>query len=291
MSDEQSPARNLIAEHDTRKRSKKGTRTWASDRFGAALLQLDIENYLRDGLELVRNRRIVDVMISPGKISAKIFTEQPRPNRIELRLPTYTPDEWDKILAVLSQKSLFLAKLLAGIMPLELERAVQDAGLELFPRTGEELSVQSDCGSEELTKTYLAALSFKISDRFESDPFTIFTLRGYGREETIVALRRMRSELARSRTRSSVPTVEPEQVTDPVTSLASTVENFWQYRAPVDQLSYTIVADELPAALLKRLDTIPVGNRIEYDVEQALEEAYAQVTRRAQAFGLGLRNL
>ena len=55
----------------------------------------------------------------------------------------------------------------------------------------------------------------------------------------------------------------------------------------LQQLSYDIRADELPAALLKRMEPAPLDG-VDIDADRALEEAYVQVARRAQAFGLGM---
>jgi len=52
-------------------------------------------------------------------------------------------------------------------------------------------------------------------------------------------------------------------------------------------VSYNLRADDLPASILKRIDPVPVGDGFD-SLDFELEEAYAQIARRSQVFGLSL---
>ena len=122
-------------------------------------------------------------------------------------------------------------------------------------------------------------------EKITEDPFTILSVRGKSREEILAHLRRRREgdrQRALTQLREEV-VPENEIPAAPVTN-----EEFYSHRAELDDISYDIRADELPAAILKWVEPLPLGE-LAHELEAPLEEAYARVARRAQTYGLGLR--
>lgn len=228
-------------------------------------------------------RRVLDFLISSGKISARIQDEAGKIYRTEILCDPFADADWDAILTSLAPRSLSLASLLAGVLPPEIESSFREAGNSLFPSGSTAVDGRCEC-SMGRPCPHIVALWEKFLERLDEDPFSIFILRGRGRDETILELRRRRT-LRRAGHRQTIRQATP--IHERIVSKPLSVTDFYRARRDMFSLSYNIRADELPAAVLKWLEPIPVGDGAE-DIDFRLEESYAQVARRAQGFGLGL---
>ena len=239
-------------------------RSWIADKFLALFPKAD----LAVGGALVSKRRVLDFSLGDGVVSARVQEESGKTLRIELRISIFEDSQWDKIFGELSKTSLPYAALLSGEYPEEVEAALQLEGLGLVPTSVPE--------SDAYESPRFGALLLKLAERLETDPFAIFTIRGRGREETLSELK------LRQRPGGALLAATPRE------KAAMTAREFFGARHDLKTFSYNIRADELPAALLKRLDQVPDASM---ESEMRLEEAYAQVARRAQVYGLGMRKL
>ncbi|MCB0359328.1 MAG: hypothetical protein KDD44_06820, partial [Bdellovibrionales bacterium] len=129
----------------------------------------------------------------------------------------------------------------------------------------------------------LAVLCVQLRDSLQRDVFSLFEFRGLGRHELLHRIRRARPTFsrkdARGATGSGAPSAEQAPIRPPLDS------SFWRLRGSVSELRYTLRADELPASLLRRLDSLPLGS-LTTAAELGLEDAYVNVARRAQGLGL-----
>jgi len=270
----------------TSKRSRETSAAWLTEHFLQLLLGHDLESHLEAGLEIFRKRRVLDFTVAPGSISAKIQTEGSDIYACSIILKPLSDKEWQQVFHELAKQSLYIAKLFAGMFPAELAEGFQQAGCELLPNNSSTISLKSNCKDKSLALDCFAALYFRFSETVENDPFVIFTLRGKGRDESIFQIRRERNNLLKAQ-----PSNTQSQTTAALDThkklLASRLDKFWSAGAGLSELSYSIRADELPAAILKWLDPMPLQG-IEEDADRQIEEGYEQVTRRAQAYGLGL---
>ena len=263
---------------------KRAGRTWYAERLDGLFETLGLGAYLEDALELIKHRRLLDFSIFPGRLSAKIQEESGKPIRTEIIFEQFSDETWETILEQLASQALFLSALLSNELPAEIESAFEQAGVTLFPRSEPDVRLNCDCSKSNRPCAHLAALFHKFSERFDQEPFSMLVLRGRGREETLSELRRRRVHLA--------PAVEPPAGAEAAAAVEApagsdvTQPEFFTAGEKMHSLSYSIRADELPAAILKWLDPIPAGSLSE-EAEMSLEEAYAQVARRAQAYGLG----
>lgn len=237
--------------------------------------------------EGAKKRRLLDFYVFSGRIGVKIQDEAATLHRVELLAEPLSDGEWSKLFDALSERSLFLAKLLAGLFPVEIAALWEAQNIPLFPQIGEGLTVNYNGAEIRELNQYAALLLTKLVDRVEEDPFALFTFRGRGKDETLLEIRtrreRRRGEVAHTELPVDAPT-EPRAFV----GLPTDPEKFWRSGSELADLSYTIRADELPASLFKRLDSIPLSG-LEEDVDYLIESAYEVVARRAQAYGLGLK--
>lgn len=236
--------------------------------------------------ELIRRRRVVDFMINSGRVSAKVFDDLSRPLRIEILFKHYGKEKWERIFEELARQGYFLAVLLSGHLPPEIEEIFLRHGAELFPSALEKVVIMVNGQRHSPVTKHVAAVIYRLCDKLEDDPFSVFVLHGRGREETLLEIRKRRS--LHSAGAGGSPSLGYQDVEyEPAPPLISTMDYFWSSGKGVLELSYSIKADELPASVLRWLDPLPLGG-LEDSLETALEQAYEKVARLAQGFGLGL---
>lgn len=264
--------------------------SWLTERILAVLHRLGVEPHLDQGLQLVKKRKILDFHVSTGMILAKIQGERYRPYNTTLEVRAFSEDEWGKVFTVLSQKALFAAKLLAGELPAEFDHAFVESGVKIFPVSLDDpadlITFRCDCEANKRSCEHLAALYFLVNEKFEADPFLAFALRGRSARETLSELRRLRRSFC-NRNEISVRQFYSGLESIETSPLSEALPRYWNNGATISSLQFTIRADELPGTILRQLEPCPAADLI-YHMDQVLDETYAYVTNRAQAFGLGL---
>lgn len=259
---------------------------WLAEKLRALIPAEEGVSISEDGSEVwkstdyLRRRRFIECILLPGRVSAKLGGDDESQSRIDLICRVFSDAEWDELLTHWSENSFAFAHLLAGEFPAELD-AVFD--VHLSPRA-EELTVLSGgapvpCWTREIVMVFA-----RLCERLEEDPAAIFLLRGKAREEVMNELWTRRR---RGRTRLRERAAPEQPAPKPATVESASLENFWRVAPAVFELRYALRADELPASVLKRLDSLPVLMSNE-PVDRLLEEAYAQVAIRAQAYAIGL---
>lgn len=264
---------------------KESTPSWASKALLDLFEQYGLESVREEAEDFLRRKRVLDLSVTAGRAGAKVQNGQDRPLRVLIGFPLLSDEVWAQVYPKLAGRALYLASLLAARLPEGIEEAFAAADAHLFPHTHTDLRLYCDCGAEGLCM-HVGALALRLAEMIETDPFLIFTLRGRGRDETLMHIGRHRAALRDQAQGDSERTAAIPTNKLPQNIISS--RSFWSAAAEIFRLSYSIRADELPAAALRRLDPIPLGLP-EEEVELHLEEIYAQVARRAQAYGLGFR--
>jgi uncharacterized Zn finger protein len=267
--------------------SLRRSRSWCSERMISIFSSTLTEEISTQAADLIRRRRVVDFMISSGRVSAKVFDDLSRPLRIEILFKQYAKEKWERIFGELAKQGYFLAVLLSGHLPPEIEDIFSRHGAELFPSSLDKLAIAVNGQRHAPVTKHVAAVIYRLCEKLDDDPFSIFVLHGRGREETLLEIRKRRSlhsEAANHGMSLSYQDVKYE----PAPPLVSTMDHFWTSGGAALELSYSIKADELPASVLKWLDPLPLGG-LEDRSDVVLEQAYEKVARLAQGFGLGLQ--
>jgi uncharacterized Zn finger protein len=177
-----------------------------------------------------------------GQITAKVQGSRRTPYNITIELTPLSERDWKKVLAALAERPYFVAQLLAGDMPQEIEEAFQAAKLDLFP-SRRELKQHCNCPDSAVVCKHLAAVHYILAERFDEDPFLLFRLRGKTQEEILASL---------GTGEGAVETAVPlEYASAP--PLTESLTNFWQISPELESFSVHIAAPEEPYPLLERL--------------------------------------
>ena len=175
-------------------RSRRGAigDTWWSKRFIAVLERFGQGSRLARGRAYARSGQVLDLAIDPGSVTARVQGSRARPYRVAIRLAPFGDDDWRRAQDVISGQAVFLARLLSGEMPEEIEEAFAACHLSLFPAKRGDLLPECSCPDWETTCKHVAAVYYLLAERFDEDPFLILAWRGRPREQLLGELRASR---------------------------------------------------------------------------------------------------
>lgn len=170
-----------------RARSKRGAfaRSWWARRWLEALTALEIGGRLSRGRAYARRGQVMDIAMGEGPVRARVQGSREEPYQVEIRVAPLSRAAWRRVAAVLSKEAVFLAKLLAGEMPAEIESAFAKAGVSLFPTRRSELQTSCTCPDLANPCKHVAAVYYLLGEEFDRDPFLLFQLRGLTRDELL----------------------------------------------------------------------------------------------------------
>lgn len=251
--------------------------TWWSQRFIAALKELADAGRLTRGRSYARSGQVMDLDVKPGAVTAKVQGSRPSPYDVRIRLTPFTDAEWARAEEALAGQALFLAALLAGEMPRDVEQAFAAAGLSLFPSRAEELRSECSCPDWANPCKHVAATYYILAEAFDTDPFLVLCWRGRGREALLARLRELRD--AQPAEEEPVADEGPEEM--PPTVAPPEPADFWRAGGELASLAFSPRAPAVPDAVLRQLGPLPpeAGGP---EADAALARAYAAFTRAAE---------
>jgi uncharacterized Zn finger protein len=168
--------------------------TWWGQRWIAALEALGAvyANRLPRGRTYARKGTVHELVVVPGRVTAKVTGSRPQPYRVTLQLPVFDEATWDAIVAALAARVRHAAELLDGRMPEDVDEVLGACGVSLFPAT-HELATRCSCPDHANPCKHVAAVHYVLAQTFDADPFLLPTLRGRDRDALLAGLRAVRA--------------------------------------------------------------------------------------------------
>lgn len=258
-------------------------RTWWSQRFIAVLESFGFQSRLDRGREYARAGQVLELDVEPGIALAKVQGSRFTPYRVRIRPLAFSEHQWRRAEKAIAARAATLARMLAGEMPDDIEDVLAEAKLSLLPSTYRELRAGCDCPDQADPCKHTAAVYYVLAERFDADPFALFTLRGRTREELLDALRTRRARaIGQSAVRKTVTVGEDEagdgQAARPLPEL---IDRFWRSGPELAELHVSPLASEAPDALLGTLGPLRPGAG-EDDIAELLAPAYVQLAAAAE---------
>jgi uncharacterized Zn finger protein len=216
---------DLVVEDGLKARSRRGPigERWWSQRFIAALERLQEGGRLERGRAYARAGQVMELHVDPGLVTAKVQGSRPRPYRVEIGLAPLGDADWQRAEAAIAGRAVFLARLLSGEMPDEIEEAFAACSLSLFPVHSDDLKPDCSCPDWAPACKHVAAVYYLLAERFDEDPFLILAWRGRPRDRLLAELRLLRGVPDPGSAAHAEPAVEaPQRV-----PLDPDPERFW----------------------------------------------------------------
>jgi len=269
-------------------RMKKAGTTWWGQRWIAAL-----EDVLRgDSARLARGRtyaragRTHDLVVTSGKVTAKVTGSRATPYRIAIELTELGADAWSKAIDGMARKAQFSAELLAGEMPKEIDEAFREAGVSLFPKQRADLKTSCSCPDWGDPCKHVAATHYVFGEALDRDPFLLFELRGRTKVQVLDALRAARTGSGTTRAKKGSETKPSREVQShevPTVKLGELkAEDYDKPRQALPSLRFVFDEPVTHVAVLRQLGAPPIWDGVASPAEilEPLVRAAAKVARR-----------
>jgi uncharacterized Zn finger protein len=264
-----------------RSRSGRIGESWWSGRFLQALESAAITTRLSRGRSYARSGQVMDLDVGPGRVTARVQGSRAKPYAVRIDIDPFSDAEWERVERTMAARALFLAKLLAGDMPHEIEESFTATGLALFPAARRGLRTECSCPDMANPCKHIAATFYILAEAFDTDPFLIFSWRGRTRPQLLERLRELRGAAARDvRPPDIVGTEVVDSARASTPPLDASIDGFWSAgdRSPAAGLpNFDGAAD----ALMRELGpaSIEVGRR---DLTDLLAPLYRVFTAHAR---------
>jgi uncharacterized Zn finger protein len=267
--------------------------TWASARWVRLAESSAPVDQLTEGLQYAQLGQTRGLEIKPGHISARIQGRMPSAYKTALRLPTFTHEQWEQVVASMTQQAKYAAAILSGELPAHIEDLFAPHGLRLFPTDPADLSPSCNCsvftGIEPLVPTpmggapappppppirnpgipwckHVCCLMYLFAERLGAHPLLILSLRGMPESDLIERLRQARALAGMQKAGGiapggAAPVYVPhvplaERASHP---LAESIHDFWRAPDPgaLAEVDLPIAPPEVSQPLLRRLGPSP----------------------------------
>lgn len=248
----------------------------------------------------LRGLRVKRLEVQPGLLQAQVVERENGVTLVEVRFPTLTDAQWETIIDALGSQAIFVAQLLTGDMPAEIEQVFTAAGSWLLPATAAEVeqlctpaggvTMPADGACRPLIAAYM-----QLGEMVTEDPWLLLRLRGRDREQVLAALQEKRNREAQVLATQSTPlpdqpVAEPAFYTPPlhnaqaeaavVAQLDARIADFWGRRRVLEDVHHHLMQPAVELALLRRLG--PINATADGSAAYAqLQTVYHRVTRRA----------
>lgn len=129
---------------------------------------------------------------------------------------------------------------------------------------------------------HVCCLAYLVAERFTTDPFLIFTLRGLPREDLFERLRQRRAAVGSGASGALVYTPVVPGVSDREPApLESALANFWDAGPGLSQIDMPIAKPEVSHPLLRRLGPSPFGGSGRFPMVGLLATCYELISEAA----------
>ena len=184
------PSRPRAVEGGIKARSTRGdiAQTWWGERFIAVLAESGMGGRLQRGKSYARKGQVISLDLQAGVVNAVVQGSRVRPYRVRIGVTAFGKAEWAAVEQELAGDAWYLARLLAGEMPDDIEQVFARLGLRLFPAGAGDLSMDCTCPDWSVPCKHLAAAIYLLAASFDEDPFRILAWRGRTRADLLANL-------------------------------------------------------------------------------------------------------
>jgi uncharacterized Zn finger protein len=253
--------------------------SWWAKRWISVLESFNIGARLQRGRSYARSGQVASIDISEGLVTAKVQGSRKTPYSVIIKIKTLSKPEWEKIAAFLNGQAFFIAKLLAGQMPENIEDVFKEAKLSLFPDKLKDIDTDCSCPDWSNPCKHIAAVYYLLGEEFDRDPFLIFRLRGLDRDKLvgIMDISSVPSEIEPDECLNELGEEPDMEAMFPAEQLPCDAESFWRH-AKTGGADYSEVSiPTVPATQVRRLGSFPLW-RGQDNFLEFLEQVYSKAS-------------
>jgi uncharacterized Zn finger protein len=279
------PSRPIEVEGGIRASSQRGDigESWWSRRFLSLLEAFGYGSRLARGRNYARRGQVLELDVAAGEVRAVVQGSRRQPYQVRIGLEPLDDADWRRAEQAMAERALFMARLLAGEMPRQIEEAFEACSLSLFPRSGSDLASGCTCPDWARPCKHVAAVFYLLAEAFDADPFLVFEWRGRTKEALIEDLRALRGTGGGAA--SAGPEVPEPAVAD--RPLAECVDGFWDAGPELAEVEVLPEAGEAPDGMVRQLGRLGVRLEGGQDVAEVVAGWYGTLASGAARRALG----
>lgn len=288
--------------------------SWSAQRWMRLVEQAAPGDSLVEGLGYATMGQTRRLAIDSGRIAGAVQGTSPAAYEVQLSITPFTHEQGERVIAAMIDQAVYAAKLLAGELPANVEDVVAPLGLRLFPVEPEEVIPKCSCRTrrppmfqQRITPgsrpppplppppapaepvepvspwcKHVCCIAYLVAERFTTDPFLIFTLRGLPREELLERLRQRRAATSSGTSGAMVYTPAVPGVTDrDPAALEQSIQGFWDAGPGLSQIDMPIERPEVSHPLLRRLGPSPFTGPGRFPLVGLLATCYDVISQAA----------
>jgi uncharacterized Zn finger protein len=262
-------------------------KTWWGGKWIVALERLVNPGRLQRGRSYARRGQVLNIDFSGNRIDSRVQGSRRDPYEVSIEIKSIDDKRWSKVVDVMASQAIFAAKLLAGEMPQDIEDAFGSARVSLFPERAADLLTECSCPDYANPCKHISAVYYLLGERFDSDPFLLFQLRGRSKDQIIAELRARRGgvegfdqQAGPEKEQALFEGAEADPDYDAGPSLEESVDRFWEMGTDTESMQFTITRPPVDAAPVKRLGQPPFW-KSERDFISDMESLYRAISEAA----------
>ncbi|WP_321495228.1 SWIM zinc finger family protein [uncultured Desulfobacter sp.] len=136
----------------------------------------DYANRIDRGRSYVRHGAVLDLQITPGKITGLVTGSASTPYRVTITIKPIPIEQWQHIKNECKGKMEGIKQLMAGKFPKALEDLFTQKGKGIFP-SPKDIELDCSCPDRAVMCKHVAAVLYGIGARLDQDPALFFVLR------------------------------------------------------------------------------------------------------------------
>jgi hypothetical protein len=254
---------------------------------------------LQRGKRYAREGQVLSMEVAAGQVTASVQGSRARPYRVFIETRVLAAAEWEAVERAMASRAAFVAPLLAGEMPREIEEAFAGSSGSLFADTAADLETACSCPDSSNPCKHIAAVFFLLAEAFDDDPFLIFAWRGRDKEELLAGLRRRRRPESADNDDVEAGGADGTELTESgpfgwplgpegakADPRSTSPEEWWGRPADLAAIEIRPRLAVAPDLVLRQLDPAALGAEGER-ILAALRPLYEAITAGAAALALG----
>jgi len=148
------------------------------------------------GRAYARDGRVLSLDVRKGLVAASVQGSRRHPYSVEIRINPLSDDQWKRVAEVLASQAGFLASILLGVLPEEVDKVLTLEDIYLIPRSSLEVRASCSCPDWADPCKHVVAVYYVLVDLLGRDPRLLFTLRGKTFDEVMADIRVQRARKA-----------------------------------------------------------------------------------------------
>lgn len=270
---------------------------WAAQRWLRFLEQMAPGPSMVLGMDYAREGQtkrwsVLAAPHQPTRIEAAVQGRAPRPYATTLTFQPITPEQWEQVVAAMSDNAMYAAKLLAGELPTSIEDVFGPLGVRLFPTDAADVQVACNCDFVPERSSGAAAsgwckhatcVGLLLAHRLANEPFLMFSLRGLEHHDLVERLRARRQVVGAALGATPIYQQRVPNVSDVRSApLEQSLASFWDL-GDTSAMDLTPTPPAVSHPLLRRLGPSPWASQAQFPLVGLLASCYDTIGTQAQA--------